>query len=320
MPSLLGPQGEQKLGRDLRAARLGLWTALLSWSTTRKTILSWTRELFGEPLMRRRSPASLHEIDHGDVAHELALRVLDPHNARRGRSWRRYVERVQKAHELVTRLRNRFVTANVGLVYTLAYRFEHYFGLTFDDLVQEGCLGLMKAVDRFDPDRGVRFSTFGAWWIRAEIGRAIVEQGRLIRLPGYLVFNLVKIRKAYFSACEKGVDPSPENLAKIAGVPIAHVHRLLESPVRAAPEPELIEEADPEERVLSIEATERVRTAVAALNDRDREILYHRYAFNGHKLMTLQEIGKANEISRERARQLQKRAIRYVQEQLADLR
>lgn len=217
--------------------------------------------------------------------------------------------------------RNAFVAANLGLVTMIARRYERGH-LSFADLIQEGNTGLLKAVDRFDPERGHRFSTYAVWWIRHAIGRALSDKSREIRLPVHVVEqqHTVLRARADFEG-RQGRLPTAIELAEQVGLPRKKIEMLLSLQFRPATAPKVNREhrvldvdelaaPDPNEIDLDQERLAMgLRRALAHLSELEGEILRRRFGLDGDSPMTLREVGELHDLSRERIRQLQERAL-----------
>ena len=241
--------------------------------------------------------------------------------------FRRRYTRVSASEDTVREEKRILMEANLRLVVSIAKRYMNR-GLSFLDLIQEGNLGLMKAVDRFQFRRGFKFSTYATWWIRQAITRAIADHGRTIRLPVHVIESLNRLekeRKALRS--EQGRDPSPDDLADRLKMPVAKVRLLLDA--QKTPyslemkigEDENTELGDllrdtsvrsPEEATLEGDLSNEVTRALAPLSDREKEVLRLRYGLGTDREYTLEEIGRRLSVTRERVRQIESRALQKV--------
>jgi len=235
-------------------------------------------------------------------------------------------ELTRKAAENDPEARERLIKSNLRLVVSLA---KKYYGrskkLSFLDLIQEGNIGLAKAVDKFDWRRGFKFSTYATWWIRQSITRAMADHARTVRLPVHIIEALYKMNKARtFLAEELGRDPAPEEIASYLGMPSQKVQKLLkltqdvtylEKPVGDQEETllgELIKDeksASPEREATLAIYREKLRLAIEDLPEREKQVLMLRYGFKDGVMHTLEEIGRIFGVTRERVRQLEIKAI-----------
>ena len=223
--------------------------------------------------------------------------------------------------------RNHLIMANTRLVVSIAKRYMSR-GVPFTDLIQEGNLGLMKAVEKFDHSRGHRFSTYATWWIKQTITRAIADQGRTIRVPVHMTD---RIRQMYRVAREleqqTGCTPSPEEIAEVMGIDSAKVQAMLkvswrplslEQPVGKDDDSELgnfIEserEPNPADSAYSRLLSQNMEDALNSLTPREARILRLRYGFQNGHCYTLEEVGQKFGLTRERIRQIEGRALRRL--------
>jgi RNA polymerase primary sigma factor len=241
--------------------------------------------------------------------------------------FRRRYARVQASEDIVREEKRFLMEANLRLVVSIAKRYMNR-GLSFLDLIQEGNLGLMKAVDRFQFRRGFKFSTYATWWIRQAITRAIADHGRTIRLPVHVIESLNRLekeRKALRS--ENDREPSPDDLAERLKMPVAKVRLLLDaqktpySLEMKVGEDDTTELGDllrdtsirsPEEATLEGDLSNEVSRALAPLSDREKEVLRLRYGLGTDREYTLEEIGRRLSVTRERVRQIESRALQKV--------
>jgi RNA polymerase primary sigma factor len=216
------------------------------------------------------------------------------------------------------------IKANLRLVVKIAHDFSNY-GLPLLDLVSEGNIGLMKAVERFDPKKGGKLSTYASWWIKQSIKRALANQSKTIRLPVHLVDKIGKIRRVAGQMTEElGREPSNEELAEELGLAVAKVAHLKNVAVRPASLDAKIN-ADDDTAFGDLVSDERAEDPFAALRDKDlreevgdlldvldpreRKIIAFRFGLSGGKERTLEEVGRKFGVTRERIRQLQNIAL-----------
>lgn len=220
--------------------------------------------------------------------------------------------------------RNQMISANLRLVVKIAYDYNH-FGLPLLDLISEGNIGLIKAVERFDPEKGGKLSTYAAWWIKQSIKRALANQSKTIRLPVHLVDKIANMRRITQRLTEElGREPADDEIAIEMGIPVNKVAHLKSVSVRPASldapigDDEDTEYGDlvgdenainPFDKLRSKTLLNDMNQMLDSIDPREAEIIRMRFGLDGEKPRTLEEVGQAFEITRERVRQLQNMAI-----------
>lgn len=225
--------------------------------------------------------------------------------------------------------RNRMIESNLRLVVKIARHYTHR-GLAFLDLIEEGNLGLMHAIEKFDPDRGFRFSTYATWWIRQTIERAIMNQSRTIRLPIHIVKELNSYLRAARSLTQKlDHEPTCEEIALLVDKPLDDIKKILDlnqdttsidNPVTQDSDKSLIEivaddnNSDPVELLADSDVAQHLEEWLQELNEKQREIIERRFGLHGYDAATLEEVGEAVQLTRERVRQIQIEALNVLRE------
>jgi RNA polymerase primary sigma factor len=239
------------------------------------------------------------------------------------------LEQIERIDGSVRQAKRELMEANLRLVVSVAKRYPGS-GLPLLDLVQEGNLGLMKGVDRFQYRRGFKFSTYATWWIRQAITRAIAEQSRTIRLPVYMVDGLNRISRVQRSMINQmGREPTPEELAQWTGVSLQKVRRILDSSRTSVSLETPVDEDStlrdflkdtsitaPNEALVNWDLTRHVERALGTLSAREKEILRLRFGIGQPGGHTLEEIGKRFAVTRERIRQIEAKALRKLRRPL----
>jgi RNA polymerase primary sigma factor len=262
---------------------------------------------------------------------ELALTLREGRTAQalltKGDLSPRQRERLEQKVRDGERARARFIEANSRLVISIARKYLGR-GLPLSDLMQEGNLGLIKAVERFDPDRGHRFSTYATWWIRQAVLRAVADQGRTIRLPAHIVDELNRVHRTRKQlAQELGREATDDELAEELEVPADRVRDLLhvagqplslETPVGEEEESTLAEFIEDEDTPTPSSMTsrtlmgERMEDALDSLSEREARVLRLRYGLEDGEDYTLEQVGEKMGLTRERIRQIQSQALRRL--------
>jgi RNA polymerase primary sigma factor len=243
------------------------------------------------------------------------------------RNLRKTIRAITTGKRISDQAKKELVAANLRLVVSITKKYSNR-GLQFLDLIQEGNMGLMKAVDKFEYRRGYKFSTYATWWIRQGLTRAIADQARTIRIPVHMIETINKLNRVSRSLVQEiGLEPNSEEIAKKMDIPVSKVRKIIKiAQVPISFETPIGEEEDshlgdfiedkitpsPPDTVIHINLREQIEEALKSLTEREAKILKMRFALGDGDEHTLEEVGQQFKVTRERIRQIEAKALRKL--------
>ncbi len=325
MRNLLGriEQGERELREAAKAYHLSLQDLKVISSNGRLRSAA-VREILRRSRLSRKD---LHECGRTIANVQRKIRKVEEEADASAKELRALLQAITNGERRALQAKKEMVEANLRLVISIAKKYTNR-GLQFLDLIQEGNIGLMRAVDKFEYQRGYKFSTYATWWIRQAITRAIADQARTIRIPVHMIETINKLTRASrYLVQEMGREPTPEEIAQKIELPVDKVRKVLkiaqepislETPIGEEEDSHLgdfIEDkgaVSPVEAVIGRNLSSQTQEVLETLTEREKRVLNLRFGIGDGRDHTLEEVGQQFDVTRERIRQIEAKALRKL--------